>query len=467
MQGKYKTANENDIEFLTGIVGKEYAFNDMDSKKEYGSDYTGEFHFEPALILKPVSTAEISQILKYCNEQHIPVTPRGAGTSLSAATIPVEGGIMLSMERFNNIIEVDNRNLQATLEPGVINEILQQAVIGQGLYYPPDPASKGSCFLGGNVAHSSGGPRAVKYGTTKEYILNLEVILPSGDIIWTGANTLKNSTGYNLTQLMVGSEGTLGVVTKIVVKLIPYPVHRLLMMASFDSIEKACTSVAAIFHKGITPSALEFVEREAWDYTVGYTKNSFELPEWARAVLIIEVDGHYMETLQKDCEIIYAVLEENGCGDVLYAESDFEKDRIWAIRRKVGEAVKSISQFREEDATVPRAELPKLLHEVKAIGEKYHFRSFCYGHAGDGNVHINILREKLDDEAWEKVIHLGAREIFEVCKALKGTISGEHGIGYVQKEYMDVMFAPVQLELMRKIKLAFDPNGIMNPGKIF
>ena len=467
MQIYYKIPDEKDIAYVTSVVGAENILADEENKRIYGSDYTGEFYFEPAFAVKPGNTEEISKIVRYCNENRIAITPRGAGTSLSAATIPVEGGIVLSLERLNKIIEIDERNLQATVEPGVINEVLQQAVIAKGLFYPPDPASKGSCFLGGNVAHSSGGPKAVKYGTTKEYILNLEVVLPNGEIIMTGANTLKNSTGYNLTQLMVGSEGTLGIVTKIVVKLIPYPAHRLLMMAFFESIDKACTSVAAIFHKGITPSALEFVERAAWDHTMGYTGNSMTLPGWAQALLIIEVDGNYLDSLQKDCESIYATLEENGCGDVLYAESDFEKEQIWAIRRKVGEAVKSISAFREEDATVPRAELPKLLHEVKAIGTKYNFRSFCYGHAGDGNVHINILRDSLSDEAWETVIHTGAKEIFEVCKRLKGTISGEHGIGYVQKEYMGIIFPEEQINLMKRIKAAFDPNGIMNPGKIF
>ncbi len=467
MQANYKVVSSEDINYLSAIVGSDYSLTDTENKLKYGSDYTGDFYFEPALILIPSNTEEISKIVSYCYRESIPVTVRGAGTSLSAATVPVYGGIIIAMERFNKIILLDQRNLQAIVEPGVINDVLQAAAIAEGLYYPPDPASKGSCFLGGNIAHSSGGPKAVKYGTTKEYILNLEVVLPNGVIFQTGANTLKNSTGYNLTQLMIGSEGTLGIITKITVKLIPYPAHRLLLLAYFENIEQACTGVASIFHHGITPSALEFVERAAWEYTISYTGLHREIPEWAQALLIIEVDGNYLEGLQQDCEKIYEVLESHHCREVLYAESDFEKEQIWAIRRKVGEAMKSISAFREEDATVPRAELPQLLKRVKEIGEQYKFRSFCYGHAGDGNVHINILRENLNDREWEAVIHQGAREIFEVCKELNGTISGEHGIGYIQKEYMDIIFPQEHLLLLKNIKLAFDPKYIMNPGKIF
>jgi glycolate oxidase len=317
------------------------------------------------------------------------------------------------------------------------------------------------------VAHSSGGPRALKYGTTKDYILNLEVVLPGGEIIWTGANTLKYSTGYHLTQLMVGSEGSLGFVTKIVVKLIPKPKHNLLMLAAFADPAKACEAVASVFQAGITPSALEFMERDAIAYTMQHTGIHFPLADWVQAHLLIEVDGNYPETLLQDCDRINEVLEAHECGDVLFADSDLEKERLWSLRRKVGEAVKSFSVYKEEDTVVPRAFLPQLLKGVKETGAKYGFQSVCYGHAGDGNLHVNILKGDMTDEQWNTQLKEAIREIFLLCKSLGGTISGEHGIGYVQKDYMTLMFSPFQLELMRSIKKVFDPKGIMNPGKIF
>jgi glycolate oxidase len=317
------------------------------------------------------------------------------------------------------------------------------------------------------VAHSSGGPRALKYGTTKDYVLNLEVVLPNGEIIWTGANTLKYSTGYHLTQLLVGSEGTLGFVTKIVMKLLPLPKQNLLMLAAFASAEKACEAVAEIFRAGITPSALEFMERDAIDYSMQYTGANIEIPEWVQAHLLIEVDGNNLDQLFIDCEEINKVLEKFEVGDVQFAESAAEKEKLWLLRRKVGEAVKSQSVYKEEDTVVPRAYLPKLLQGVKKIGATYGFQSVCYGHAGDGNLHVNILKGKLTDEQWNKNIKTAIREIFQLCKSLGGTISGEHGIGYVQQEFMDIMFSELHLELMRGIKKVFDPNNIMNPGKIF
>jgi glycolate oxidase len=321
--------------------------------------------------------------------------------------------------------------------------------------------------MGGNVAHSSGGPRALKYGTTKDFILNLEVVLADGTVIWTGANTLKFSTGYHLTQLMVGSEGTLGFVTKIVVKLIPLPKYNLLMLASFSDPYKACASVAEIFKNGITPSALEFMERDAILYTMAYSSIAHPISEDTQAQLLIEVDGNYLDTLYKDCDIINNVLEASGATDVLFADNDFEKGKLWALRRKIGEAVKAQSIYKEEDTVVPRASVPELLTGVKLIGAKYGFLSACYGHAGDGNLHVNILKGNLSEETWTNTIKKAITEIFELCKFLNGTISGEHGIGLVQQEFMPIMFSEYHLELMRGIKKVFDPNGILNPGKIF
>ena len=450
------------------IVGKENMSSDKEQLEKYGQDETEDLIFFAEVILKPSSVKEISQIAKICNEHIIPLTVRGAGTGLSGGALPIKGGVLLSMEKFNKIIKIDERNLQATVEPGVINYEFQEAVKQVGLFYPPDPASWGSCSLGGNIAHSSGGPKAVKYGTTRDYVLNLEIVLPNGEIIWTGANTLKYSTGYNLTHLMVGSEGTLCIVTKIVFKLITLPKHDLLMLVPFNSAELACKAVAEVFKAGINPSAMEFMEKDAIDWSIKYSGElSFKVkPEW-QALLIVEVDGNNLDVLMSDCEIISAVMQQNQCDEILFADSAEQKNAIWKIRRKVGEAVKSNSVYKEEDTVVPRAELPILLNGVKAIGKKYGFNSVCYGHAGDGNLHVNIIKGALSDQAWNIDLPNAIREIFELCKSLGGTISGEHGIGLVQKNYLPIVFSPYHLQLMKDIKKVFDPNYILNPGKIF
>lgn len=453
---------------IEGVVGKDNVYTSNDDLQKYSHDETEDFSFLPELVVKSGTSEEVAAILKICTEHKIPVTPSGARTGLSGGALPLFGGVNLSLERMNSIIEIDERNLQATVEPGVINQVFHEACKEKGLFYPPDPSSWGSCFLGGNLALNAGGPKAVKYGVTNAYVLNLEVALPTGEIIWTGANVLKNSTGFNLTQLMVGSEGTLGVITKAVFRLIPYPKHNLLMLVPFASAEKACEAVSAIFRAGITPSGMEFMERDAIDWTLKYVED-VQLPigEEVQAHLLIEVDGDHEEVLFKDCEKIAEIVADFDAGEVLFADNQNDKDALWKLRRRVGEAVKSNSVYKEEDTVVPRAELPKLLKGVKDIGEKYGFKSVCYGHAGDGNLHVNIVKADMSDHAWENELPKGIREIFELVKSLGGTISGEHGIGYVQRDYLDVVFSEKMLDLQKNIKQIFDPEGIMNPGKVF
>ncbi len=299
-------------------------------------------------------------------------------------------------------------------------------------------------------------------------MLNLEVVLASGEIIWTGANVLKNATGYNLTQLIVGSEGTLGIVTKIVLKLIPLPQFDLLMLVPFRSAENACASVGAIFRAGHTPSALEFMDRDALIWGSKYVEsNTVVIEEDVQAHLLIEVDGNDMDLLMKDMEGIAEIVQQFECGEILFAENEQQKAELWKMRRRIGEAVKSHSIYKEEDTVVPRAELPVLLSGVKAIGQKYGFHSVCYGHAGDGNLHVNIIKGDLTDEEWNGSLKEGIKEIFILTKKLGGTLSGEHGIGLVQKEYMDIVFDKTQMRLMKEIKKVFDPNNILNAGKIF
>lgn len=456
------------LRFFKQQIGDQNVITAETALEDYSHDHTEDLSFPPEVVLKPADAKEISSIMQYCYEHNIAVTPRAAGTGLSGGALPVYGGIVLSVERLNSIIEIDERNLQVTTGPGVITQVLQEAVIEKGLFYPPDPASKGSCFIGGNIAENSGGPKAVKYGVVKDYVLNLEVVLPNGDMIWTGANVLKNATGYNLTQLMVGSEGTLGIVTKIVLKLIPFPRFDVSMLVPFFSATEACSAVSAIFRAGITPSGLEFMERDALDLTIKYVgKSNLHIADDVQAHLLIEVDGQDEEQLFRECEQIYEVLNAFSHGEIYFADTRKQKDELWVLRRKVGEAIKQYSIYKEEDTVVPRAELPALLKGVKAIGRKYGFRSVCFGHAGDGNMHVNILRENMADEQWHIGLKPAIRELFQLVKSLGGTISGEHGIGWVQREFMDIVFTQSEINLMKGIKQLFDPKGILNPGKIF
>ena len=455
------------VTFFHTILEKDCSIHPDDLEK-YSHDETEDISILPGVVLKPSTVEEVAQIMRYCNEHSICVTPSGARTGLSGGAIPVFGGVVLSLEKFNKILNIDEENLQITTEPGVITQVLQDAVKEKGLFYPPDPASKGSCFIGGNVSENSGGPKAVKYGVTSDYVLNLEIVLPNGEIIWTGANVLKNSTGYNLTQLVVGSEGTLGIITKIVLKLIPHPTNDLLLLVPFFDAQKACEAVSSIFKKGITPSGLEFMERDALVWTKKFLNDdSIKLEDDHAAHLLIEVDGFDTEQLMKECEQIMLVLEQYETGEILFAESQAQKDALWRLRRSVGEAVKANSIYKEEDTVVPRFQLPELLGHVKRIGKEFGFKSVCYGHAGDGNLHVNIIKGEMSDEKWNNELSVAIRELFTEVKKLGGTISGEHGIGLVQKSYMDIVFPPTTLALMKSIKLVFDPKGILNPGKIF
>lgn len=453
---------------LVEVVGALYVFTDDETLNEYGKDHTEDLVFPPSIVVKPASTQEVSAIMKIAFEHAIPVVPIGARTGLSGGILAVHKGIGLSLERLNQIIKIDEQNLQIITQPGVITEVLQNAVAEKGLLYPVDPSSKGSCFIGGNIAENSGGARAVKYGVTKDYVLNLEVVLPNGDIINTAANTLKNSTGYNLTQLMVGSEGTLGVVTKIVLKLVAAVPHNVLLLVPFFKMEEAAAAVSAIFKAGIVPSALEFMERDAIDWTMKFTDvPDLNLKPEIEAHLLIEVDGNYPEILMNEAEKILTVVELFQIDEVLFADTVEQKNALWKLRRNVAEAVKQNTVYKEEDTVVPRFELPRLLIGIKAIGEKYGFKSICYGHAGDGNLHVNIVKLDMTEDAWKNEVPKGVKEIFELTKSLNGTISGEHGIGLVQKEFMPIVFSDIELNLMYQIKKIFDPKNIMNPGKIF
>lgn len=465
--------SEEIIRKFVSIVGEENLFMDDEQLANYGHDKTEDLLFLPDVVLRPGTALEVSEILKICNDHKLPVTPRGAGTGLAGGALPVHKGVILSMERFNKILNIDELNLQATVEPGVITEVFQNTVKEKGLFYPPDPSSKGSCFLGGNLANNSGGPKAVKYGVTRDYVINMEVVLPTGEIIWTGANVMKNSTGYNLTQLMCGSEGTLGVITKIVFKLRGYPHKNVLMLIPFVTNEEACRAIASIFTEGITPSGVEFFEREAGIKTIEYCEKvlnspvTTRLPENMGAYLLCELDGNDEEVLMRDAEKVMAVVEKFEIGDVLFADSALQKEELWKVRKNISPAVNWKTVTKSDDVVVPRSQLPTLIKGIKDIGRLYNFNTVCFGHIGDGNIHINFLRDDMSDHDWETKVPEGIGEVFKLVVRLGGTLSGEHGVGITKRPYMPIAMSDVNLNLMRGIKKVFDPNGIMNPGKIF
>ena len=452
---------------LRHVLPSDAVFTDEEHREAYGHDETEDLKHPPDVVVRPRTTEEVAAVLRICHALDVPVTPIGGRTGLSGGALCVQGGVGLALDRMDRIVTIDEGNLQVVVEPGVITQVLQEAVAAKGLYYPPDPSSRGSCTIGGNLAENAGGPRAVKYGVTRDFVLNLEVVLADGTVMWTGANTLKNATGYDLTRLIVGSEGTLAVITKAVLKLVPMPRETRLMLVPFNNAEDACTAVSATFRAGVTPSAMEFIERDAIVWTMRHTDGlPAQLSTTPGAYLLIEVDGDHGEALMRDCETILGVMEAHGCGEVLFAESPSEKAALWHMRRSVPVSVKAHSVYKEEDTVVPRFALPRLLAGVKAIGARHGFSSVCYGHAGDGNLHVNIIKGDLGDTFWEKELPKAIREIFALTVSLGGTLSGEHGIGLVQRPYMDIAFNTAQLELMRGLKRLFDPKGILNPGKV-
>ncbi|MFZ8835480.1 MAG: FAD-binding oxidoreductase [Flavobacteriales bacterium] len=440
----------------------------IDDRDRMGADHTEDFHFPPDLVAFPNSTAQVQSLLKWAFENEVPVTPAGAMTGLSGGALPVKGGISCSTKRLNRILKIDDLNHQVIVQPGVIVQEMQEAVEAKGLFYAVDPASRGSCTIGGNLAENSGGPRAVKYGVTKDWVLNLEVVLMDGSVIHTGANTLKNSTGYNLTALFIGSEGTLGMITQATLKLLPWPKYNALMLVPFGTAQDACRAVAEIFIAGAQPSAIEFMERSAIALAMDHLgQDASTISPEVGAQLLIEVDAFEPEALMPQLERIYPVIARCGGGEPMIADDEASKNNLWKLRRVIGEAVKSSCPYKEEDTVVPRGRLPELLDAVKALGREYGFESVCYGHAGDGNLHVNILKRGLSDAAWNEQLPKAIRSLFEIVIEMGGTISGEHGIGWVQKPYMDLAFSTKALQIQQQIKKSLDPKGLLNPSKIW
>jgi glycolate oxidase len=465
MSPPFSAITEAVLRRLRDVLGDDGVRSDAEAREVYASDETEDLSFPPDVVVFPTDSEGVREILRIASENNVPVTPRGGGTGLSGGALPVHGGIVLSIERMDRIIEIDRDNLMAVVEPGVITQILQEEVEKVGLYYPPDPSSRGTSRLAGNLAESAGGPHAVKYGVTKDYVTGVEAVLADGTLVRHGGKLLKNATGYNLTQLLIGSEGTLGIITKIYLRLIPLPSRRLMLSGPFPSLESAASTVPAIMNAGITPSVLEFMERDAIKVCEEHTSTRVPHSD-AAAQLLIELDGDDDDVIQRAAERVCEIALAQGATDVMLAESSAKQAELWRMRRAAGEAVKSLSIYKEEDTVVPRHNLVPLLKGVKEIAGRHGVRTICYGHAGDGNLHVNILKMDMSDEVWKRRLDPLIIEIFELTVSLGGTISGEHGIGFSQKNYMSVAFTAEELALMRRIKTAFDPAGILNPGKI-
>ncbi|MBI3871756.1 MAG: FAD-binding protein [candidate division Zixibacteria bacterium] len=462
----FGTLDQTDLTALRSICGADFVLTDSPDLAIYGADETEDLCFPPEVVVRPQTAVQVQAIMRYCSARRLPVTPRGAGTGLSGGALPVHAGVCLSLERMNKILEVDTNNLVAVVQPGVITQMLQEVVEAQGLMYPPDPASRGSCMLGGNLAECAGGPRALKYGVTKDYVLGVEAVLPNGDRIRWGGKLLKNVTGYNLAQILVGSEGTLAIVTEITLKLVPLPKHRMMVVAPFDDGEKAATALTKIFMARLTPSAAEYLEGAAVRCAEAKFGKSFPQSD-ADAHLLLELDGNDRTLLERDAEAVGEICLAEGARDVLLADERAKMDDLWQMRRGISEAVKSVSIYKEEDTVVPRARLPELVRIVRDICARHRLSAITYGHAGDGNLHVNILKRDLSDQEWDERLPGAITELFEKVVAMGGAISGEHGIGWVQKRYMPIALGPAELALMRGLKGAFDPDGILNPGKMF
>jgi glycolate dehydrogenase FAD-linked subunit len=451
------------IEELKAIVGDANVSTERADLLCYSYDATQQ-QFLPEVVVHPGSAEEISRILKLANRETIPVFPRGAGSGFTGGALPTKGGIVLVTERMDKILEIDAENLVATVQPGVVTEQFQQAVEKVGLFYPPDPASLKFSTLGGNVAECAGGPRCVKYGVTKDYILGLEVVTPTGDVIRTGGPTMKGVVGYDLTKLLCGSEGTLGVITKIVIKLLPLPEAKKTMLVLFDSIDGAAQAVSAIIRGRIIPTTLEFMDGRTIDCVREAT--GLQVPESARAVLIIEVDGD-KEFLDKQASRIEAIIRPLGVVETRIATTPAESEALWQIRRSVSASLRKVNPDKfNEDICVPRSKVPEMIRKIDAIAECYGIPIVNFGHAGDGNIHVNIMIDKKvpgEAEKAEKAIE----EVFKGALELGGTMSGEHGVGIAKAAYIPLELSPEASAYMKTIKRALDPNNILNPGKIF
>ncbi len=467
----YTKIDSDIIRELCAIVGERHVLTDPEKMEQYSHDETDKAAYSsmPEVVVKPRTAEEIAAVVRLANERKFPITPRAAGSGLSGGAIPVYGGVVLSVERMNTILEIDRENMMVVTEPGVVTNEINERVMEQGLFFAGYPMSLESCFIAGNVAENAGGGKAVKYGVTERYVVGLEFVTPTGEIVEIGGKRLKDVTGYNLRAFLVGSEGTLGIITKVILKLLPFPKVTVDLLALFPDVKSAIAVVPKIMtESGIIPTAIEFMDYISVHYACKYLNETIPY-ENAGAMLLIEVDGSNEETVEREYDTIGNLCMDNGAQEVYVADNYTTRDRLWSIRRNLGEAMFLFSRRQSvEDIVVPTAQIPAFQDEIERIQEKYHVRFFLHGHAGDGNIHSNIVtaEDETDDE-WEATLPLVQREMYLAAAKLGGTISGEHGIGHKRKKFLDLALSEDTIRFMRNIKRGVDPNNILNPGKIF
>ncbi len=468
MDKTYSKVDDAILARLREIVGEENVSVTAEDKEKYSRDEVVELHHEPEAVVSVSCTDEISRIMRLANEANFPVTPRGAGQGLSGGAVPVLGGVVLLLEKMNRIIEIDQDNLMATVEPGVITGDIHREVEAVCLFYPPDPASLDSCSIGGNVAENAGGPRAAKYGVTRDYVSGLEVVLPSGDVVSMGGKLVKDVAGYDLTQLLIGSEGTLAIITKIILRLVPLPAVRVDLLVPFNDFLAASRSVSDIIKSRIVPTALEFMGKDSILAVEALSEKEIPFHD-AEAHLLITLDGNHKAAIDSEYEKVGEICLENGAQDVLVADNPRLRDKLWEARRLIVEALQHLSPERivdTQDLVVPRSKVPDLLSRLKEIAEKHSMNIVCFGHAGDGNVHVNVIKD-MPEEQWQAKREPLAEEMYRAALSLGGSITGEHGIGLTRKKFLPMALDECQIAVMKRIKEAFDPHYILNPGKIF
>ena len=458
------------LDELRAILGEKHVLLDADRLEAYAHDETSvaEYARMPEVAVLPANTAEVAEVVRLANRERVPITPRGAGSGLAGGAIPVFGGIVLSVERMNRLVELDLDTMTATVEAGMVTNDLAELALAKGLFFAGYPMSVETCFIGGNIAHNAGGGKAIKYGVTGRYVLGLEVVTPTGEVVWLGGKLAKNVSGYDLKQLVIGSEGTLGIVTQAIVRLIAHPRAASDLLVLFESPRAAIDVVPVIMRHGITPTSVEFMDRLSVETACRYLNETLPY-ERAGAMLLIEVDGN--DAMQVEAELIAIgdLCEQHGAIEVYVAEDRNTIERVWSVRRNIPEAFKAISPIHStEDIVVPISRIPDVMPVLERLSQRYGMQIPCFGHAGDGNLHAKLVKDPAMDEAtWLRNKDLCLRELYRVTRDLGGKISGEHGIGVKRKGYLPAVTDPVEIELMRGIKRAWDPNTVMNPGKIF
>jgi glycolate oxidase len=451
---------------LRAALGDAAVIEDPARLDPYGQDALKRPGHRPDLVVLPGTTAEVSAVARLCSAARVPMVPRGAGTGYTGGAVPLHGGVVISMERFTRILEIDAANLLAVVEPNVVTGDLQDAVEAVGLFYPPDPASLRESVVGGNVAESAGGPRAFKYGTTRQYVLGLESVLPDGEIVRTGGKTVKNVAGYDLTQLLVGSEGTLAILTRIVLRLVPKPTHRVTLRATFASVAAAAEAVSGIVRARVVPATLELIDGESLRAVARHLGTEALAAAGTEALLLLEVDG-LGEGVADEARRVAAACASAGALEVLQASAEAEREALWHVRRSLSHALKVIAPYKiNHDVVVPKGRIPQLCAAIDTLRRDLRLRVPCFGHAGDGNLHVNFMVDPDDADEVARA-RVGEQRLFAAVVALEGAITGEHGVGFTKAPFMRLAFSEAELALMRRVKAAFDPHGLLNPGKVF